>query len=159
MSKLKPIQGKGLAQGHTTKQVFKPRLTTFSFAFWQIYGQCQAQRHHYNGRGRWLTPLWDETVSGKSLGPQGAPLVTFYSRIVSFFFLPGLIFPLLKYLGPVLILHWTTHISSWINDFLRLSIFRPNSLSHISKCILWYDSFRERCVNVICWWLCSFLNN
>jgi hypothetical protein len=71
------------------KQGFSPRLTTFSFAFWQIYWQCQAKRHHYNGRGRWLTSLWDETVSGKgSSSPQapGSPsLVTsFQNNIISF---------------------------------------------------------------------------
>lgn len=127
---LKPRKGKGLVQGHIATQKFIPRLTA-SFAFWQIYRQCQAQRHHYNGRGWWLTPLWDETVSGEGWGPQEAPsslfsLVALYSRMTHFFLFTGLNIPLPPNLG--LVLYQNTLTSSWFNDFFRLTIFRASSL-------------------------------
>ena len=164
MSKLKPSKGKGLAQGHTAQQRLNPRLTTLFFAFWQIYRQCQAQRYHYNGRRWWLTPLWDETVSGKGLGPQEAPIpfslfsgsTLFQNSLTFSFYWVKYPLPLLKK-SLMFVLHRNTLISSWINGIFRLSIFRATSLSLFEVFAL--APFREHPINANCWWLCSFRNN
>lgn len=128
-----PQRGRVLPRVTQIKQRFKLMLTALCFAFWQFYRQCQAQRHHYNGRGWWLAPLWDETVSGKGLGPQEASnslfsgSTLFLNNIFSFYWIKYLLPPLKKNLG--LVPHQNTLISSWINEFFRLSIFKNNSLS------------------------------
>lgn len=129
-------KGEGLGQGHTAKQRFKPMLTTISFAFWQIYGQCQAQRHHYNGRGWWFTPVWDATVSGQGLGSQEAPTSLsvssgsslFQNNVIFSFYWVKNLSPLKK--KKILVLFCSRiYLPPWMNTCFRVSVFKANSVS------------------------------